>query len=600
MKDASKSKEQLITELTALRQRVIALEETAGERAGNSAPCHETELLLQAATAITETLSLEERLDRILEQLEKVVACESTSVQLLYDSYLEIVGGRGWADLTEIVGVRFPFPGNNPNTEVIQYRQPLFLATPSAEYNIFTQEQFSQITSWLGIPLIVQDKVIGLLALDNLKSAYITTDQMRLAVTFTGQVAIAIENARLFKQTRQQAEHLNKILDISALLHRGLKLETVFEKVVEGALKLGFQAALMNVYDPKTDQVTIPVMAGIEEAERKILTSATYNWDDDFEPLMQEKFRVSRSYLIKHDEFDWEKEFHAVSLPAPIEYRGTGYWHPDDALIIPMWSTQKQPLGLLWVDNPVDGRIPGLETIQLLELLANQGAIALENARLHKQIRKDAETKAMLLREVNHRVQNNLTAIMGMISFEQSRPELKEQPVYQAVMQNLGNRIWGMAVAHRMLSGANWSPVLLSDLATQIIASAVRMQPSNKRFVVGIPPASILVDAKYASSLALIINELAINTVKYALNDRSVGHITVKVDYEGGAILFEYQDDGPGYPVEVLQGSRYNVGLQLVRGITESDLAGELSLRNDNGAVAAIRFTPNKHNISDK
>ena len=596
MKDASKSKEQLITELTALRQRVIALEEAAGERAGNSAPCHETELLLQAATAITETLSLEERLDRILEQLEKVVACESTSVQLLYDSYLEIVGGRGWADLTEIVGVRFPFPGNNPNTEVIQYRQPLFLATPSAEYNIFTQEQFSQITSWLGIPLIVQDKVIGLLALDNLKSAYITTDQMRLAVTFTGQVAIAIENARLFKQTRQQAEHLNKILDISALLHRGLKLETVFEKVVEGALKLGFQAALMNVYDPKTDQVTIPVMAGIEEAERKILTSATYNWDDDFEPLMQEKFRVSRSYLIKHDEFDWEKEFHAVSLPAPIEYRGTGYWHPDDALIIPMWSTQKQPLGLLWVDNPVDGRIPGLETIQLLELLANQGAIALENARLHRQIRKDAETKAMLLREVNHRVQNNLTAIMGMISFEQSRPELKEQPVYQAVMQNLGNRIWGMAVAHRMLSGANWSPVLLSDLATQIIASAVRMQPSNKRFVVGIPPASILVDAKYASSLALIINELAINTVKYALNDRSVGHITVKVDYEGGAILFEYQDDGPGYPVEVLQGSRYNVGLQLVRGITESDLAGELSLRNDNGAVAAIRFTPNKRN----
>ncbi len=596
MKDASKSKEQLITELTALRQRVIALEETAGERAGNSAPCHETELLLQAATAITETLSLDERLDRILEQLEKVVACESTSVQLLYDSYLEIVGGRGWADLTEIIGVRFPFPGNNPNTEVIQYRQSLFLATPSAEYKIFTQEQFSQITSWLGIPLIVQDKVIGLLALDNLKSAYITTDQMRLAVTFTGQVAIAIENARLFKQTRQQAEHLNKILDISALLHRGLKLETVFEKVVEGALKLGFQAALMNVYNPETDQVTIPVMAGIGEAERKILTSATYNWDDDFEPLMQEKFRVSRSYLIKHDEFDWEKEFHAVSLPAPIEYRGTGYWHPDDALIIPMWSTQKQPLGLLWVDNPVDGRIPGLETIQLLELLANQGAIALENARLHKQIRKDAETKAMLLREVNHRVQNNLTAIMGMISFEQSRPELKEQPVYQAVMQNLGNRIWGMAVAHRMLSGANWSPVLLSDLATQIIASAVRMQPSNKRFVVGIPPASILVDAKYASSLALIINELAINTVKYALNDRSVGHITVKVDYEGDVILFEYQDDGPGYPVEVLQGSRYNVGLQLVRGITESDLAGELSLRNDNGAVAAIRFTPNKRN----
>jgi two-component sensor histidine kinase len=302
--------------------------------------------------------------------------------------------------------------------------------------------------------------------------------------------------------------------------------------------------------------------------------------------------------MIRHDEFDWEKDYQAVSLPALIEYRGPGYWHPDDALIIPMWSTQKKPLGVLWVDEPVDDRIPGLETIRLLELLANQGAIALENAQLHKQIRQDAETKATLLREVNHRVQNNLTAIIGMINFEQTRPELKDQPDYRAIMHNLSNRIWGMAIAHRMLSGTSWSPVLLSDLATRIIASVVRTQSSNKRFSVDIPPSSILVSAKYASSLALIINELTTNTVKYALNDRSAGRITVKIDYEDDAILFEYQDDGPGYPVNVLQSRRYNVGLQLVRGITESDLAGELSLRNDDGAVSTIRFTPDNHNFA--
>ncbi len=600
MKDANKSKKQLITELTALRRRVIALEEAAKTRQDEeaSATHRETELLLQAATAITETLSLDERLDRILEQLEKVVVCESTSVQLLYDGYLEIVGGRGWSDFTEIIGVRFPFPGDNPNTEVIQYRQPLFLATPSAEYNIFIEERFSQINSWLGLPLIVQDKVIGLLALDNLKSAYITADQMRFAATFAGQVAIAIENARLFKQTQQQAEHLNQILDISALLHRGLELETVFEQIVEGALRLGFRVALMNVYDPDEDQVTIPVMAGVREAEYKILANATYSWVDDFESLMQERFRISRSYMIRHNEFDWEKNYRAISISSPIEYRGPGYWHPDDALIIPMWSTQKKPLGVLWVDEPVDDRIPGLETIRLLELLANQGAIALENARLYKQIRQDAETKATLLREVNHRVQNNLTAIIGMINFEQTRPELKDQPGYQAIMQNLSNRIWGMAIAHRMLSGTSWSPVLLSDLAARIIASVVQTQSSNKRFTVDLPPSSILVSAKYASSLALIINELATNTVKYALKDRSVGRIAVRIDNEGDAILFEYQDDGPGYPADVLQKNCYNVGLQLVRGITESDLAGKLSLRNNSGAVASIRFIPDNYDFA--
>ena len=593
MKDSSKSKEQLIAELDALRRRVASLEADTGEH--TDAPCRETELLLRATTAITETLSLNERLDRILTQLEQVITYESASVQLLRADALEIVSEHGWSKPEEIIGICFPFPGDNPNTEVIQTRSPLFLQSPVEKYAIFTRELFSHIKSWLGIPLIVQDKVIGLLSLDNLVSDDISPEQMRLVNSFAKQVAVAIENAQLFKKTQRQADRLNQILDISALLHRGLDLETVLEEIVEGTLKIGFRAALMNIYDPETDRVTIPVMAGVPEKEHKILSEATYSWTDDFEILMQEKFRVSRSYMIRHDEFDWETEYQAVYVPAPIKYRGFGYWHPEDALIVPMWDTQGNPLGVLWVDEPVDDRIPDLETIRLVEALANQGAIAIENARLHEQIRRDADTKEMLLREVNHRVQNNLASIISMIYIEQTRQKLKNQPDYQAIMQSLINRIQGLATVHQMLSGTKWTPLLLSDLTRKFIDLVVQALPSNKSLAVDISPAPILVSAKYANNLVLIINELATNTIKYALKNRDHGSISVNLRDEGDAIVFEYRDDGPGYPPEVLHADRHNVGLQLIKNIVKNNLSGEITLYNDGGAVTAIRFAPDNH-----
>ncbi len=590
MEDSSKTKEQLITEVAALRQRITFL-----ETSGNVLPdasCRETQLLLRAATAITETLSLDERLNRILTQLEQVMAYESASVQLLRADTLEIVSVRGWATPAAVIGMCFPFPGDNPNTEVIQKRRPLFLKSPAEKYKIFTNKLFSHIKSWLGIPLIVRGNVIGLLAFDNLVADNIAADQMHLVNSFAKQVAIAIENAQLFRNARQQADRLNQILDISALLHRGLDLETVLEEIAKGALKLGFRAALMNIYDAEQDLVTIPVMVGVPDNERKILESATYSWTRDIQTLMQEKFRVSRSYMIPHEKFDWETEYQAVSIPSPIEYRGYGYWHPNDALIVPMWDTKGNPLGVLWVDEPVDDRIPDLETIRLLEALADQGAIAIENARLHKQIRQDAETKAMLLREVNHRVQNNLASIISMIYIERTRQKLKNRPDYQAIMQSLINRIQGLATVHRMLSGTKWSPLLLSDLTQKIIDLVVQALPSNKQLAVDVSPASVFVGSKYANNLVLIINELATNTVKYALNERSSGRIAVKFRDEGDMIFLEYRDDGPGYPPEVLQSDRYNVGLQLIKNIIKNNLAGELSLHNDGGAVTTIRFAP--------
>jgi len=216
-----------------------------------------------------------------------------------------------------------------------------------------------------------------------------------------------------------------------------------------------------------------------------------------------------------------------------------------------------------------------------------------ELQRFYEQAQRDAETKAMLLREVNHRVKNNLTTILGMLYAERSHAEVADQPMYRAITQSLMNRVSGLATVHSLLSASEWAPLLLSDLAGQVIRSSLQMLPRGKSVPVEVTPSSVRVTPDQAHNLALVINELATNTIKHALQERDTAHITVHIALEDDdTVQFEFRDDGPGYPEDVLRLERYSVGFDLIQNIVRRNLRGELSLRTDDGAVAVIRLSP--------
>jgi two-component sensor histidine kinase len=228
---------------------------------------------------------------------------------------------------------------------------------------------------------------------------------------------------------------------------------------------------------------------------------------------------------------------------------------------------------------------------ELLSLFATQAAIAIQNAQLYERAQQDAQTKATLLQEVNHRVKNNLTAIIGLLYAERRRGGMENQPAYQSLLDDLTNRVQGLARVHDMLSATEWAPLPLDQLTRQIIHAALQMLPRDRRISVDVPPSPVRVTPKQANSLALVINELTTNTVKYALLERPKAYIGVRVALEeDDTILLEFRDDGPGYPEEVLRLERPRVGLYLIQTMVRDDLRGELALRNDRGAVTTIRF----------
>ncbi len=165
----------------------------------------EAETLRQTGEVLAATLKQDEAFERILLQLERVVPYDSASVQLLGKGYLEIVGGRGWDNSAAVVGIRFPVPGDNPNTVVIQERRTLILGDAPSKYAAFRQGPHSHIQSFLGVPLIVGAQVIGMLAVDNTRPNFFTPDHARLIAIFADQVALAIQNARLYSEVQELA-----------------------------------------------------------------------------------------------------------------------------------------------------------------------------------------------------------------------------------------------------------------------------------------------------------------------------------------------------------------------------------------------------------
>jgi diguanylate cyclase (GGDEF)-like protein len=173
------------------------------EKAQHRAATEET--LRKAGAAITETRAIDETVNRILEQLKQVIPYDTASVQLLNRNGLKIIGGSGFADIDSVIGLTFPIPGNNPNTVVIETGKPYLLSETGHLYSGFEKPPHDHIRSWLGVPLIFQERVIGLLAIDSASPNQFTQETIALASEFANQVAVALENSRIYEKAQTQA-----------------------------------------------------------------------------------------------------------------------------------------------------------------------------------------------------------------------------------------------------------------------------------------------------------------------------------------------------------------------------------------------------------
>jgi len=409
-------------------------------------------------------------------------------------------------------------------------------------------------------------------------SASVLRDASGETVGVMGIARNITDRKRAEEALRRRNRELALLNRMSQAFSSTIDLDQVLVAVLEEVRHLlDVVACSVWLTDPQTDELVCQQVTGPQ-------SEIVRGWR--LAPGQGLAGRVARSgeSLIAPDVWANERHFKGVDQQTGLPLRSI--------LTVPL-RVKQNVIGVLQVvDTEVDRFHPA--DLELLEPLAMVAATAIENAWLYEQAQQDAKTKSLLLREVNHRVKNNLSAIVGLLYAERRYARMEDQAVYQPIMRALANRVQGLATVHSLLSISEWTPLLLSELTTQVIHSSLQTLPRGKRASVDVTPSPVRVTPDQAHNLALVINELATNTIRHTLRERDAAHISVRIGLDdettAPTVLFEFRDDGPGYPEEVLQLERHNVGFDLIRNIVRKSLRGELSLHNDQGAVAVIRF----------
>ena len=171
--------------------------------------------LLEVSRSLASTLKLEPLLGLILDQLKAVVDYDGAAVMTLEGEDLVPLAYRGPIPQEKALQMRFPLERASVNCEVIRRREPVIIPDVRGDAPLARAFQqtageelettFGYIRSWMGTPLMVRERVIGMLTLDHSEPGYYSSRQAELAMAFANQAALAIENARLHERAQEAA-----------------------------------------------------------------------------------------------------------------------------------------------------------------------------------------------------------------------------------------------------------------------------------------------------------------------------------------------------------------------------------------------------------
>lgn len=206
---------------------------------------------------------------------------------------------------------------------------------------------------------------------------------------------------------------------------------------------------------------------------------------------------------------------------------------------------------------------------------------------LHK---KDEELliKSAVIKEIHHRVKNNLQTIVSLLRLQERRTESSEA---KSVLQDCIGRVNSIAVVHEYLSQQGDGMIDVGKVAKSIYQALVSSM-LNSDFVLETDFAtdSVLLPSEKATSIALILNELLQNAIEHAFAGRTNGKLTVRFNDSGSCYELLIADNGVGLPPNFSWQQSSSLGLKIIKTMAEADLKGSFALvpLADGGVQASV------------
>ncbi|HET7002056.1 MAG TPA: sensor histidine kinase, partial [Puia sp.] len=198
------------------------------------------------------------------------------------------------------------------------------------------------------------------------------------------------------------------------------------------------------------------------------------------------------------------------------------------------------------------------------------------------------EEKEWLIREIHHRVKNNLQVIASLLS---AQSEFLVDQSAVRVIADSQNRVKAMSLIHQKLyNSRNLSTIDMPEYIGDLVFYLRDSYDEKRKVIFNLEIAKIRLDVSKAVPLGLILNEAITNAFKYAFADVDDPRILIRLTENGNHITLEVSDNGHGLPGNFNGSQNNSFGMILMKGMAE-DLEGDFSVINENGIRISVSFT---------
>jgi PAS domain S-box-containing protein len=580
-----------VERLTAVANQLAVALENARLYAEASGRLHELSTVIDVARVVSSSLDLEEVLTAGAEHLKQTL--QASACTILLDDYrrreLHRAASRGPPIGEETV----PLAGPSLARDALEARAPVTGRTPSADGE----------AALLAVPLHVRDQPVGVALVAGAGGdRTFSPGELARAMAIASQLAVAVDNARLYSETRRRAEELGVLHEVGRSLVATLDFEQVLDAGARNLARMvDAPRALIALADGDGAELQVRAQWGLPgsllgaripvKPGEPSLAAAVF---DRREPIAIEDARSDPR--VRHD-LDRDPAVRAaLGLPLVVRDRYIG-----SAVIVETRGPRRF----------------GAAEVERATAVANQLAVAADNARLYEDLRRSyaelAQAQRQLIQQerlaalgelsavVAHEVRNPLGVIFNSLGSLRRllRPEGDARMLLDIVGEEADrlNRIVGDLLDFARPSTPTLRPEALERVVDEAVAVALAQNAPavevHREFAGGLPPVPI--DARLVRQA--VVN-VAVNAVQAMPRG---GRLTVRTRRDGDSALVEIEDTGAGIPEEIrdrmfepfftTKASGTGLGLAVVKRIVDGH-GGAISVRSGPGAGAAfaLRF----------
>jgi len=320
--------------------------------------------------------------------MEQVLGFEHAEFIVVDKNALRVASARGYFGPF----VDLPLDGSKGGITVraANTREPVLSSDLKRERDYY--EDVPHMNSELAVPINVGDCLFGVLNVESIRQNAFDEKDVVLLQILASHAATAMDNLKKMEEIEKRSRHLTLLMKSSAEMIHSDDLKTRLQAILDAINGLGWRRVVLSVRDENLDIISPDdiVTAGLTDEEREYLWTHKkpgQAWRERFGQDF-ERFRIGEFYYLPWSDPLVRKSFSVGTVLSHLKPDEMVDWDPEDLLYAPLRLADGRTIGVVSMDDPVDGRRPTKESLAPLEMFLHQAAVAIENARLLQRLKE--------------------------------------------------------------------------------------------------------------------------------------------------------------------------------------------------------------------